>query len=131
MSLLAFRELEKKLEAIQREMDDIKNTDSYRIDAEFYQELIALMSTYDQSPQDVVALFNRGDAKQAAAPASEKRAKKAPTSRRHRRPARIYTNPHTGEVIKTRNPKNRELRLWMAKYGPDVVTGWGRIVTNG
>lgn len=41
-----------------------------------------------------------------------------------RRKLRVYTNPHTGEEVKTRGANHRTLNEWRTQYGRDAVDQW-------
>lgn len=43
---------------------------------------------------------------------------------RAKRPMKIFTNPHSGEVVRTRGANHRVLNQWRAKYGQDAVDTW-------
>ena len=68
-----------------------------------------------------------------SAPAEPKKApaKKKPKSavetrggKGRRRKLRVYTNPHTGQVVKTRGANHRTLNEWRTQYGRDEVDQW-------
>ena len=46
---------------------------------------------------------------------------------RRQQALKIYTNPHNGEVVKTRGANHRVLNQWRVTYGDDAVEGWGAL----
>ncbi len=71
-----------------------------------------------------------------SSPAAPAGAKKAPAKKKpkaavetrggkgRRRKLRVYTNPHTGQVVKTRGANHRTLNEWRTQYGRDEVDQW-------
>lgn len=75
----------------------------------------------------------KGPEQGASSSAQEKLASKPVGSKvpGGRRQTRKYTNPHTGEVVKTRGGNHRVLNEWRKRYGADVVDGWWVVAEAG
>lgn len=43
---------------------------------------------------------------------------------RKKRKLKVYTNPHTGDVIETRGGNHAVIKEWKAEYGADEVESW-------
>lgn len=75
------------------------------------------------SPGQPTAASVESSPKKQAQPSTKASAGKsaAPVSRRQ---TKVYTNPHTGEVVRTRGSNHRILNEWRREYGPEVVDEW-------
>ena len=47
----------------------------------------------------------------------------------HKRALKRYTNPHTGEVVKTRGDNTKTLKAWRENYGKGTVASWAETVS--
>lgn len=43
---------------------------------------------------------------------------------RKQRDTKVYTNPHSGEVVETKGGNHKVLKAWKAQYGNDAVESW-------
>ena len=43
---------------------------------------------------------------------------------RKKRAMKVYTNPHTGEVVRTRGANHRTLNQWRTQHGHEAVDSW-------
>ncbi len=119
MSRLAeFRAAEKALQLQLAQLENLKNDAGLKKEIEFEQKLKALMSTYDKSLRDIIAILDPNPSAAAAAPAGPKR--------RRPRVVKVYHNPHTGELIETKGGNHRGLKAWKAEYGAETVDSWLR-----
>ena len=119
MSRLAeFRAAERALQEQLAQLEHLKNDAGLKKEIEFEQKLQALMSTYDKTLRDVIAILDPGSSTPSAAPAGPKR--------RRARVVKVYQNPHTGELIETKGGNHRGLKAWKQKYGASTVDAWLR-----
>ncbi len=119
MSRLAeFRAAEKALQEQLAQLENLKNDAGLKKEIEFEQKLQALMSTYDKSLRDVIAILDPNPSPAAPAPAGPKR--------RRARVVKVYHNPHTGELIETKGGNHRGLKAWKEQYGVETVDSWLR-----
>ena len=118
MSRLAeFRAAERALQEQLAQLESLKNDAGLKKEIEFEQKLQALMSTYDKSLRDIIAILDPNPVA-AAAPAGPKR--------RRARVVKVYHNPHTGELIETKGGNHRGLKAWKEQYGAETVDSWLR-----
>lgn len=119
MSRLAeFRAAERALKLQLAQLENLKNDAGLKTEIEFEQKLKTLMSTYDKSLRDVIAILDPNSSSTAAAPAGPKR--------RRARVVKVYQNPHTGELIETKGGNHRGLKSWKRQYGAETVDAWLR-----
>ncbi|MBF7052280.1 DNA binding protein [Halomonas sp. KAO] len=117
MSILnTYMQKEQQLKQLQEELDRLKNDDRLKTELDFKNHLEELMHEYNKSAADVIKLLD-------PKPASTKAASTTPTGRA-RRKLKIYENPHTGEVVKTRGGNQKTLKAWKDEYGAEAVEGW-------
>ncbi len=115
MSLLnQYRETELALAELQERLQKLSSDDRLKAEIEFERKLRALMAEYGKSLPNVIAILDPQSVKKGAA---------EPAKRRERQ-EKIYTNPHNGEVVKTKGGNNKVLKAWKAEHGADVVEGW-------
>jgi hypothetical protein len=116
--LAEFRAAEKALQEQLAQLENLKNDAGLKKEIEFEQKLQALMSTYDKSLRDIIAILDPNPASPSAAPAGPKR--------RRARVVKVYQNPHTGELIETKGGNHRGLKSWKEQYGVAAVESWLR-----
>jgi hypothetical protein len=116
--LAEFRAAEKALQEQLAQLENLKNDAGLKKEIEFEQKLQDLMSTYDKSLRDVIAILDPNPSASVAAPAGPKR--------RRARVVKVYQNPHTGELIETKGGNHRGLKSWKEQYGVDTVDSWLR-----
>ncbi|HXR00892.1 MAG TPA: histone-like nucleoid-structuring protein, MvaT/MvaU family [Pseudomonas sp.] len=119
MSRLAeFRAAERALQEQLAQLENLKNDVGLKKEIEFEQKLQALMSTYDKSLRDIIAILDPNPSSAAAAAAGPKR--------RRARVVKVYHNPHTGELIETKGGNHRGLKAWKEQFGAETVDSWLR-----
>lgn len=106
------------MEKLAEELQQLEQDQSLKKELEFEKKVKALMEEFDKTPRDVLQILSAIDPALAGARAAEA----APT--RARRPLKTYTNPHTGEVVKTRGGNHKTLNEWRSEYGRDAVQSW-------
>lgn len=117
MSLIQeYRSTEDNIKELQARLQALASDERLKKELEFDQKLRALMAEYEKSPRDVIALLDPSSAKQGA--------KAATDGRRAARELKIYKNPHTNEVIKTKGGNHKVMKEWKAKWGAEAVKSW-------
>lgn len=124
--LKELRAKEAMLEKLTEELKALENDKELKTDLKLRDEVEALLKKYGRPASHLAVLF---DLRAGKAGKGRKRkgvrAKAAgPVRKRRRRKLKIYTNPHTGEVVKTRGANQNVLKAWKAEHGGDVVEGW-------
>lgn len=115
MSLLnQYVQKEQQLKQLQEEMERLEGDQRLQSELEFKSKLESLMEEFSKRPADVIALLSP---EQASKPATT-------TTGRRKRRLKVYENPHTGGVIKTRGGNHKELRAWKSEYGDKTVESW-------
>lgn len=113
MSKLArYKQMTSQLQSIQTAVDELHADPEIQRAKEFHSMLIELMTEYSMELQDIVTLVDP-DSKLVS------NAKPA-AGTRTQRPVKVYTNPHTQEVVRTRGGNNKTLASWRAEWGNDV-----------
>lgn len=115
--LVEFRQLEKHLAEQLQALEALKGDVSLKKEMEFESKLRDLLAQYCYSVKDVIKLLDPQTSLRTAA--TELKATKRKTRR-----LKIYNNPHTGEVVKTRGGNQKTLKEWKAKHGSDTVEAW-------
>lgn len=119
MSRLAeFRAAEKALQEQLAQLENLKNDAGLKKEIEFEHKLQNLMTTYNKSLRDIIAILDPHSAASAPAPTGPKR--------RRARVVKVYQNPHTGELIETKGGNHRGLKSWKEQYGVATVDSWLR-----
>lgn len=116
--LAEYRAAEKALQEQLAQLEYLKNNDGLKKEIEFEQQLQALMSKYDKTLRDIIAILDPHTGASTSAPAAPKR--------RRPRVVKVYQNPHTGEVIETKGGNHRGLKNWKIQYGAETVDSWLR-----
>lgn len=71
-----------------------------------------------KSSSNVVAILDPQSAtRRAPAVVAEK-------STRKPRQAKVYKNPHSGELVETKGGNHKTLKEWKSQYGADEVESW-------
>ncbi len=116
MSLLnEYMQMEQQLKSLQQNMEKLQNDKRLKAELEFKNKLEALMSEFDKSTADVIALLDPKPASGAA---------KSAAGGRRKRKLKIYKNPNTGEVVETRGGNQKTLKAWKDQFGGDTVESW-------
>ena len=117
MSRLAeFRQLEQKLAAQLAELEAMKGSSELQKEIEFETKLRELLAKYGYSLKDVINLLDPQGGRRA--PAAQQ------TGTRKARQVKVYTNPHTGEVVETKGGNHKILKEWKSKHGAATVESW-------
>jgi hypothetical protein len=114
MSKIAeYKRLEAQLAEQLAALDKLKTDGQLKREMEFEDKLRALIDEYGFNTRTVLDILDPASAGEVA-----------PVSRRRARETKIYTNPHTGEVVKTKGGNHKVLSAWKKQYGADAVKSW-------
>jgi len=114
MSKIAeYKRLEAQLAEQLAALDKLKTDDKLQQEIEFETRLKALLQEYGYSLRTVIEILD-------PAPVAESTQPRV----RRERSLKIYTNPHTGEVIETRGGNHKVINAWKAQFGADEVKSW-------
>jgi hypothetical protein len=116
--LAEFRAAEKALQEQLAQLESLKNDAGLKKEIEFEQKLQGLMSSYDKSLRDIIAILDPKGSSSLPVATGPKR--------RRARVIKVYQNPHTGELIETKGGNHRGLKSWKEQYGVDTVDSWLR-----
>lgn len=113
-----YREIEAEIEALQKHLESLNGDDRLKKELEFEGKLRSLLSEYNKSLRDVIALIDSpvGSGK-IKANAQEK-------LRRRARSLKVYINPNTGERIETKGGNHKVLKQWKSEHGSEQVESW-------
>ena len=120
MSRLAeFRKLEQQLAAQLAELESLKNDSSLQKEMEFENKLRGLLGEYSFSLRDVINILDpQAGSRKGPAVVADAKATRKPRS------AKVYKNPHSGEIVETKGGNHKTLKEWKAQYGGDEVEAW-------
>ncbi len=116
MSKIAeYKRLESKLAEQLAALDKLKADDKLQQEIEFETKLKALLKEYGFSLKTVLDILDPQPVVN----------KTVPQGVRRPRTLKVYTNPHTGEVVETKGGNHKVINAWKAKYGAEMVKSWG------
>lgn len=108
-----YAQLEQQAKELHEKMKLIQAKDEFKKELEFSDKLRELMQEFDKSSADVITLLSPEEVTfDAAAP------------RRKKRKLKLYQNPNTDEIVKTRGGNHKILKAWKEEYGAEVVESW-------
>lgn len=105
---------QEELKAVEKRLEEMRNDPQVQRDIAFRDELVALMEQYGKSVDETLFLIDPQSVYKAA----------GKTRKRKPRCMKVYRNPNTNEVIKTRGGNHKVLKAWKAEHGSDTVEGW-------
>lgn len=117
-----FRETEEMLKQLEERALEIKTSHDYKMEKELEEMVRALMTEYNKSLRDIIALVEPDLMKKIIkleAGGNQTKRKNKPRS------IRRYTNPHTGDVVETKGGNHKVLREWREKWGREAIDSWG------
>ena len=123
--LKELRSKEARLAKLQEEVKALESDKELKADLKLREEIEAILKKHGRPASHLAVLFDLRPAparKRKKKAAAKKKTKAART--RKRRKLKVYTNPHTGEVVKTRGGNHKVLKAWKAEYGPETVESW-------
>ncbi|WP_213663580.1 histone-like nucleoid-structuring protein, MvaT/MvaU family [Stutzerimonas stutzeri] len=113
MSKIAeYKRLESQLAEQLAALDKLKADSQLKQEIEFENRLRALLQEYGFNLQTVLDIL---DPQPVGA---------IQTRSRRTRAVKVYTNPHTGEVVETKGGNHKVLNAWKAEYGVETVNAW-------
>ena len=101
-------------EQLSEDLQKLENDAEVQNFLQFERELRALLAEYGFSAKYASEVLSA-------------RKQLPPRTPRVRRSMRLYTNPHTGETIRTSGGGPKRLQAWRAKYGRAVVQTWAEV----
>lgn len=123
--LRELRTKEALLARLKEELLALENDKELKTDLKLREEIEALLKKHKRPASHLAVLFDLGSPSSTKTRRSKGKAvAAAPERKRRRRKLKIYTNPHSGEVVKTRGGNHRVLKAWKAEYGGDEVESW-------
>lgn len=114
--LAQYKALQMQIADKQDEVEKLLNNEAVQRVLEFEALLSEAMSEYQMSVADVVQILAPGA--QLVEP--------KPVRTRAPRPVKVYTNPHSGEVVKTKG-RSKVVSSWKQRYGDEAVESWMQI----
>lgn len=127
--LKELRAKEARLAKLTEELKALENDKELKADLKLRDEIEALLKKYNRPASHLAELFDLKGGRGAGMGAGRGRGRGAgagPVRKRRRRKLKIYTNPVTGEIIKTRGANHRVLKAWKAEHGAGAVEGWAK-----
>jgi uncharacterized protein YdcH (DUF465 family) len=129
--LKELRAKEARLAKLTEELKALENDKELKTDLKLRDEIEALLKKYNRPAAHLAELFDlragRGPGGGKGAGRGRARAAGPGAGRqRRRRRLKIYTNPVTGEVVKTRGANHKILKAWKAEHGAEKVEGWAQ-----
>ncbi|MAM00597.1 histone-like nucleoid-structuring protein, MvaT/MvaU family [Hydrocarboniclastica marina] len=108
------------MDQLAQEIQEMEQNNDLKKEFEFKDNLSKLMDQYGKSAKDVLEVLGNIDPSVRG---------KGDTSSgvgetRRKRPLKVYKNPHTGEVVKTRGGNQKDLNAWRQQYGREAVDSW-------
>lgn len=107
------------MEKLAAELEKLEEDQALKSELAFENKVRELMGEYSKSPKDVVQILAAIDPSIASASSST-----TGGGNRAKRPEKTYSNPHTGEVVKTRGGNHKTLNGWREKHGKEAVQSW-------
>ena len=111
----------RKKELIQQlaeELNELENDEALKKDLAFEKEFGDLLMLHEKSARDAMEILCLVD------PTLENGSEVGLTKSRAKRPLKTYTNPHTGEQVKTKGGNQKTLIAWREQYGAEAVHSW-------
>lgn len=95
----------------------MKGDSGLKKEIEFETKLRDLLAKYGYSLKDVINLLDPQSSRRASVPAPK-------TGTRKARQVKVYKNPRTGEIIKTKGGNHKGLKEWKSEHGSATVESW-------
>jgi hypothetical protein len=104
------------MEKLAGELSKLEEDQSLKVELEFENKVRELMSEYDKTPKDFIEILSAIDPSIANPQPSG--------SGLPKRAMKVYKNPHTGEVVRTRGGNHKTLNEWREQHGKATVKTW-------
>lgn len=108
------------MDQLAQEIQEMEQNNDLKREFEFKDKLSKLMEQFDKSARDVLDVLGNID------PSVRGKADSVTSNGdvRKKRPVKVYKNPHSGEVVKTRGGNQKDLNAWRQQYGREAVDSW-------
>lgn len=110
--------IEKQLAQLEKELKSIENSAAFKKERAVMRALTNLMKKHGFSKSDLIALL------QDPSSAPIKRGEQPAVKIRKPRMLKVFRNPETGEIVKTRGGNHKVLKAWKAKYSIKNIDEW-------
>lgn len=117
-----YYEKKQLMNQLAEELEKLEEDQALKKDLEFEERVRELLKEYEKSPQDALMVLTVIDPGLAPNKTSEVDNYFSP-----RRAIKVYTNPHTGEVVETRGANHNRLKEWRKEYGTEAVRSWSKV----
>lgn len=127
--LVQMREMQKMMRELEASMQQLQGDPALKRELEFEQELQALLAKFDktihEAAQVVDPSFRVVEAGQKRTYSKAPKGESAHASKTGKPNLYyLFTNPHTGDVVRTANILKKEVQEWINQYGKDEVLKW-------
>jgi len=107
-------------------LEELKNDPELKLELEFNSEFEALLSKYSFSKSKLYAFL---EAQYGAAKAVETKAPRPVKANKEKagyegHKDKLWTNPHTGEAVKSRRRDHKTILGWIEQHGLETVMTW-------
>jgi hypothetical protein len=106
------------IEKLVDELSKLEEDQSLKDELAFEAKVKSLMSDHSKDPRDVLQILSVID------PSLSISAQPGIAQTRTKRPIKVYTNPHTNEVVETRGGNHKTLNEWRKQWGKNEVQSW-------
>lgn len=115
--LIEYRMLENHLAEQVKTLNFLKSDERLIKELEFESKLLELLAEYSFSLRQIVQILE---------PRAGQRRPTTPVriDGRSRRKLKVYRNPHTGELVRTKGGNHRTLKQWKSQHGAGLVESW-------
>lgn len=127
--LVKMRELQSMMKAFEQEIQALQENPQLKAELLFESELSELLARHGKTIHEAVQTVDPSFHITTTPPrkAYKPRDQKSGESRSRNSPDTtwyLFTNPHTGQSVRTVNTLKKEVKEWVQKYGKDVVMTW-------
>lgn len=112
-----YYEKKQLMEKLSEELNKLEQDESLKTELEFESKVRDLMSEYEKTPKDVLQILSAIDPSIGGQVDTG-------TAKKGKRAMKVYKNPHTGEVVRTRGGNQKTLNEWREQYGRETVQSW-------
>ncbi|WP_338034790.1 histone-like nucleoid-structuring protein, MvaT/MvaU family [Billgrantia antri] len=113
--LATYMEKEQLMKQLAEELKQLEQSGELKKELEFKEMLEALMREYSITSSELIVMLD---------PSRAEGGQDNQQRQRRQRRLKVYTNPHTGEVVETRGGNQKTLKAWKDQYGEETVEGW-------
>lgn len=106
------------MQQLSEELEKLETDEALKKELAFEKEIKELLEANGKSARDAFEILVAID------PSLRSDDTGGTQKTRAQRPLKTYTNPHTGEVVKTRGGNQKTLIAWRSEYGAEAVQSW-------